>query len=478
MIRRLTFLRTQRCELLRFFSSSKDTESLKKQFVKLAEEMNLNIATDTKSNDEIKMKDQIKMTEDLKAQFKGIKEDLSKQTGQAKTAQERLKESFQNFSMPKFSMPDFSKWKNPIQPDKISEIQPEKEEAKPNENLSQSTQEASGSENIKKDEEIPKPAKTPYYEKYPKLKFLHITTSYIKDAIKETFPDQEYKINLMKENARIQKEKEEELKKWLEEHPGDENIPEWKKGALSVAQKKRTKWEKIKDSVIGSKIGSKVSESTQTILKQDSVKKAKENIQDIKEGIQSIGLDIKDSIQMSDSRLVQSGRELLSQAAVESAQAKAVKVFRAYDPDFDIYQLENDLEHIVVDFYQQFLDLNKEYVQKITEGPAREFLMKILANKSEGLDYKQEVYEVTRPVFLGVNLEEKQNPRLSFSCTVKYSGGNNSQDKEARISRVKSHKVNYFFMISRHPEPDFETYGHPWQFLVFQPSDDQLRLGG
>mmetsp|Transcript_29021 Transcript_29021/g.28705 ORF Transcript_29021/g.28705 Transcript_29021/m.28705 type:complete len:282 (-) Transcript_29021:785-1630(-) len=281
----------------------------------------------------------------------------------------------------------------------------------------------------------------------------------------------------MKENAKIQKTKEEELKKWLEEHPGDENIPEWKKGALQVVQKKQTRWEKLKEKVTGSKLGNKVNESTQTILNQEGVKKAKENMQDIKEGIQSIGLDIKDSIQMSDSRIIQAGREMLSQASVESAQAKAVKAMRAYDPDFDIYQLENDLEHIIVDFYQHFLDLNKDYVKNVTDGPAREFLLKLLEGRKEGGGgaHKQEIYEVTRPVFLGVNLEEKQNPRFSFSCTVKYSGSNTDQDDKQ--TKNKFHKINYFFMISRHPDPDFEIYGHPWQFIVFQPAEDQLRLG-
>lgn len=108
MLKRLITLRPIKRHTLRAFSSDKDPESLKEQFKKMRNDIK-DKGIDTKTSEEIKIKDQTKMTQELKEKFKGVKDDLSKKTGEAKTAQDRLKESWENFSIPKLSMPDLKK---------------------------------------------------------------------------------------------------------------------------------------------------------------------------------------------------------------------------------------------------------------------------------------------------------------------------------------------------------------------------------
>lgn len=309
-------------------------------------------------------------------------------------------------------------------------------------------------------------------------------TDYITEALHETFPTNEYKLKKLRKAAKLRKEEEEKLKKWQEEHPEDESaIPDWKKGAIQIVEEKKTWKQKVKAKILGSTFGNKVTESTHTILKQDNVIKAKENLTDLKEGIENLTLDLKDSIQSSDSKIIQAGKEILEKTFYETTEARATRAIRAYDANFDILQLENDLENIVWEFFQHCLDKDIEYITPIVDGSAAEKIVNQL--RSEDFDkYRYVVTEVARPVFLGVNIEDKTNPKFSFHTTIRYRGvkiiQNDNKTVKSKVAKGKDKSAFFLkkfeMVIARHPDPNYDTHGHPWQFIVFQDLKDQKIL--
>lgn len=70
----------------------------------------------------------------------------------------------------------------------------------------------------------------------------------------------------------------------------------------------------------------------------------------------------------SDNVILIKAREKLGGLKLESAEAKAIAIIRQYEPDFDIYEIEAELELIVRDAYEQYLSGNMEYVRAVCDG--------------------------------------------------------------------------------------------------------------
>ena len=110
---------------------------------------------------------------------------------------------------------------------------------------------------------------------------------------------------------------------------------------------------------------------------------------------------------------------------------------------------------------------------------------------------------MTKPTYMGINLEDKDVPRFSYSCTiyeqteVEYDGDDEGREewerkREEELAEQKrmqeedpqgmqlessgTSNTTYMVTIARHPEPDVENIGHMWQLLAFQPANDQLKL--
>jgi len=47
---------------------------------------------------------------------------------------------------------------------------------------------------------------------------------------------------------------------------------------------------------------------------------------------------------------------------------------RMYEPDFDVYEIEAELELIVKDAYEQYLSDNMDYLKAVADGQAYHFL--------------------------------------------------------------------------------------------------------
>jgi import inner membrane translocase subunit TIM44 len=96
------------------------------------------------------------------------------------------------------------------------------------------------------------------------------------------------------------------------------------------------------------------------------MKELKDSTAQLKEGI-------RDIIDDSENPIVQRAREEAAKLRWETEQAKAIRVVRLIDPNFDIYETENELEQIIRDVYESHLSEDLDYVQSVTFGQAQSY---------------------------------------------------------------------------------------------------------
>ena len=480
---------------VRYFS--KDTDHLKKQFQQMAKEHQQRLKEQSKtSEEEIKAKDQTKVTEELKSKFKGLQGDLSKQSGEAKSAYEQWKESYKNFSMPKFSMPNISSWKKsyeskkePKETQEGPKEEPSASETSTSENTSKADPSETDTPETESSETQQKEAKPTWSETYPRFSpvfnFTHKTSSYVVESLKETFPTSDYKMQkLIKIQEKIKKDREilEKMERG-EELGEDEQIPEWKKGALEVVPEKLSRWQRVKRRVQESSFGSSFSSRFRTVTEHESYKKAQENWTEFKEGVSNVKENVKEELDSSENKVYHKSKEYITEAMMETDTAKAVKIMRMYDPEFDIYALESELEYIFPIFYSRYLSDDLDYIKKICEGQALKYFSEKIKERVQTGEIRKVTtpLEVTRPSFLGVNLDDKTNPKFSYGLSINERVDTFKDQEDAKGSargkfKKSTLRANYFLTVTRNTDTDWIEVGHPWKISVFYASERKLHL--
>jgi hypothetical protein len=526
MLRRLLSNRVKPFSMPTRLFSQKDADSLKKQFKKLKEvhETRLKDSVQSSAQEEIKTTDTGRKFDDLKSQFKGMTEDLKKNTGEAKSVSQRLSESMQklktmDIQAVKSSLAD--KLKRQPKPEETSSspkstqetLQQEnqqtnfKESAEAQQKAEEPYQNQSQAEEAAADEEPNEPPKPSWSEKYPKfapiLQYGSKVKDYCHEAMLETFDSNSYKKLKMKQRL-IELKKQEEERKKMEEalaNMGDaeDKIPEWKKGALQVIPKKLTYWQKMKSKVSEHSFFSNLDHKKQEILQNQNIKKAKEKVDELKDDINTFKEDLQESIENSDTGIISSTKEMLSRATQGSQQSRAVKTIReTVDPEFDVYEFESDLEDMIKDLLEKLNDGDMEYIRKVVLGQALNFFNSRLDlfNSASGAMF-YELLDLSKPVFLGVNIEDKTNPKFSYSFTIREISHiltvdkhlvrkknltpieRQELEKQLKVAQTvpgETQSTNFMITVAWHPNPDIENIGHPWQILVFSPISDQVRL--
>ena len=182
----------------------------------------------------------------------------------------------------------------------------------------------------------------------------------------------------------------------------------------------------------------------------------------------------------------------MNNSFLETAEAKAIKLMRLSDPDFDIYSMELEMSHIAKKIFEKYLEMDADYIKGVTSGQALDYFMQRIDNwiKEEVKPKTTEIISISKSSYLGVNTEDKTNPKFSYSFTLKYTLDieENFKKKEENeesfmidertlgINETFVRKTNYFVTFTAHPDPDILTYEHPWQFLVFYPSEGSQRV--
>ena len=227
MIKRFGKLLNQRS-----FLTTKDSKQLKEQFQKLTEHNKAATQITEENTEKIQLTDQEKARDELKQKFEGIKKDLGKNTGEAKSAYVRIFEAAKNFKVPKVSISEITNKFIPKEQKKPAEDVSKKQEDNPSTTSEENTAKTTA-ENPKKTQEktdnFSDSAKKPLNEttkprtsyikdltkNYPKVeKAINFTSTKLSELIKETFPNRDDKIMRLKEiheMRRLSKEIDEKI---------------------------------------------------------------------------------------------------------------------------------------------------------------------------------------------------------------------------------------------------------------------------
>ena len=158
----------------------------------------------------------------------------------------------------------------------------------------------------------------------------------------------------------------EELEKYME------SIPEWKRGALVVQEggSADADDEKAVEGIFKrarSKIAQRVNE---TQFAKDFYEREGENIKNYQKEYAEFKASAREQIDASHNPMVRGTAMAYDKVRQDTGQAKAVIAMRKYDPEFVFEDLHFEVDEIFKEFYCNFLDGNKEYINKVSGGEA------------------------------------------------------------------------------------------------------------
>lgn len=293
--------------------------------------------------------------------------------------------------------------------DKATEETPEKEEAakEPKESVVSKLKTRVGSTTEKINEKAP---------------FLYKTGVFMKDLWQETFPNDDGKVKSRmrkrKEIAQIQKKySEEEIEAMQEE------IPDWKRTAVTMVDESQQEEQKsgyIKK--LFKKVGSKVSDSSvgKKVFQSEEYKELMKKYKDIKVETEEFKEDFKDEVETTQNPVVGGIRGISDKFLSETPQSQAVAKMRMFDPEFDILELNYEVEEIFEDMFNSFLEGDLEYLQKFC-GEACLAIIKAdkQRREKEFWEYKyKELIFCTDTNLVDANIGEDNRPRFSFTFTT------------------------------------------------------------
>lgn len=270
-----------------------------------------------------------------------------------------------------------------------------------------------------------------------KAPFVYKTGVYFKDLWQETFPNDDKKVK-----SRMQKRKEmAQLQKKYSEEEIDafqEEIPEWKRTAISVVdEEQQTEKEAGVVKRLFKKVSSKVSDSSigQKVLSSEEYKDFMKNYREIKVEAKEFKEDFKDEVETTQNPVVGGIRGMSDKVLGETTLSQAIRKMRRYDPEFEILDLNYEIEEIFVDMFDNYLEGELEYLEKFC-GEACLAIIKadIQRRQKEFWEYKyKELIFCTDTNLVQGNLGDDNMPRFAFTFTT--------QDINCRVSTKDSKEI-------------------------------------
>lgn len=496
---------------IRLFSSSKDPQSLKDQFKKMASQQAVK-TEEKETSDNIKLTDHQKATEELKSKFDIFRSDLSKNTGQAKSVLEKLYETAKTIKAEDIKAQ--FKFNNVKVDEKPTENSEKKEESRTKfevnpEKVTESSTDSSSEPN-KKESPEPEAAKNPkvsksYYkafsQKFPKTSYYTDKTGKLVGELwRETFPSQDDKILKMVKIHEMRKLSKEIDEKLARGEMTEDQIPDWKRSALAIVEPKKSSWKKLQDK-LGAKI---VSEKASTLFQSDSVKQVKGKIREIKDGVSDVKNLVNEAIEESDSKVLRSAKDMIRESVFETIEAKASRLMQQYDPDFNIYSMETELEEYVRNLFYHIFAGDSNYVKGVISGQAKDYFEKLLPKVKPSEGYSESgnrILSFSRISYLGSNCDDKNEPRITYGFKMSFQYNSNEistpenkaqnpdiedgilEGIDCDIQKAYGGQLtkmirNYVVTIVPHEDPDILLYRHPWKFVLFFPAEKSNRLTG
>eukprot|EP00828_Plagiopyla_frontata_P047052 TRINITY_DN8594_c0_g1_i2.p1 TRINITY_DN8594_c0_g1~~TRINITY_DN8594_c0_g1_i2.p1 ORF type:complete len:192 (+),score=37.91 TRINITY_DN8594_c0_g1_i2:566-1141(+) len=186
-------------------------------------------------------------------------------------------------------------------------------------------------------------------------------------------------------------------------------------------------------------------------------------------------------IQNSNNIIIQGAMALRTQMETESNVAKCIKTMRKLQPDFDLWEFEEDAKGIFAGIYTIFLQNNFELLQKVCGEVSFQYF-KVLQQKWEETKSEPKykfLWDIEKAQFISANPDEQNNPIFTFSIKT--------QEIYCQVSKNDSNKIvdgslerlffyEYIFALKPHHDPCVEQVGHSWELIDISPKEVQKLL--
>ena len=316
-----------------------------------------------------------------------------------------------------------------------------------------------------------------------KAPFLYKTGVFFKDLWKETFPNDEGKVKSRLERRReIAKEQvnysQDEIDKM------QENIPDWKRTAVTVVDETE---EKEQDSNyfirLYRKVGQKVSDTeiAKKIVESEEYKEFKKKYREVKSEASEFKSDFKDEVENTQNPVVGSARTVGDYIFQESALWRAITKMKEYDPEFDVMDLHYEVEEVFTDLFDHFLCGNLEFCQKCWgEAALAVIKTEFMRREKEGWEpkFKELLFWTDANLVKGEILEDNR-PRFTFTVSAQEINWKVSKKNPEEIVEGSEHnleKAVYKITLRRHDDPDMAHTGHYWEIVEFEKHEAVKQL--
>jgi hypothetical protein len=157
---------------------------------------------------------------------------------------------------------------------------------------------------------------------------------------------------------------EEQLKEF------EDQIPEWKKGALENLKNPQLSTEQItkRNAVL-----SRISDYFSSLVENDEeYEKMMEEMDQMKTSLKEIRHNVSDKIKSSDSEVVKKGYEIY-ETKIQNMGSKLMSDIRKWDPDFDLLDFEKEAQLIFEQVYGKYLEHDIDYLEGVCSSSALGF---------------------------------------------------------------------------------------------------------
>lgn len=261
---------------------------------------------------------------------------------------------------------------------------------------------------------------------------------------------------------------QEENEEWIEAQ--QENIPEWKRGAIQVVDTQVPEEKKGFFSRWTNKVKSKLSstDSAKQFYESENYKQ----IQEVQANYKEFRTKLSEQIEETQNPLVQGTRRVTDFVTTESTTARATKEMLKYDPEFNLNDLGYEAQEIFKEFYCNYLAGNLDYIEKVCGGPGLAIAKtEVKRRATEGWkNYYTDILDIGQTNFLGAALQEKGTPQFSFTIVVQEVDCRVDLKDETNIKHGDHDNIvqsTYRIVLSRHDEPDIAVTGHYWEIVEF-----------
>lgn len=317
-------------------------------------------------------------------------------------------------------------------------------------------------------------------EKYPRAAK---GWAYFKEVWEETFPDPDKarreRMEKRRKAAKDQREHEERLAAMTPEEIEEleKSIPEWKRQALVVSgsgdaePEKKSYFGQLKDRVSQTEAAKKFRESEDF-----------EKLTAMRDNYRQFRSNLSEGVETSQSPIVQAGATVADMATQETGCARAISMMEAYDPDFDLNELEIEAAEVFKEFYTNFLAGNLEYLETVSGGVALGLCKAECKRRAtEGWRYRYEdLLHCSDATFqLGEISQNNNAPSFQYIVTTQEINCKVSLKDPEEVTEGADDDIMQYqwrFTISRHEEPDIERSGHYWEVTELQKVGELKQL--